>query len=135
MYPLDPVTHFFFVQADELLHTHLRDRITLPSSRDKNCGHDRERQWNPDLDRCPKLRLALNAHFAADFLDVCLYDVHTHAAAREARYFLGGRETRKKNELNSFLIIDRPRLLGRDESALEALALQQGWIHSRAIVR
>ena len=76
----------------------------------------------------------LNIDRAPDFLDVGFHDVHAHAAARNIRDFLGGREPGEKEQVQQFPVAQAGCLVRREQALFQGLLFDSFQVDPRAII-
>ncbi len=86
------------------------------------------------MHRGPFAGAARHVDGAAHALDVGLRDIHAHAAAGDAGNALGRREPRPEDQLHCLALAHAGRLVGRDQAALDRLALDAREVHARPVV-
>src|SRR5581483_9464454 len=77
------------LEAHDLAHARLRDRVAVPVAGNDQRRGDRQRERDPDAETGAPSGRRLDVERAADLLDVAAHDVHPDPATGDARHPLG----------------------------------------------
>ena len=119
-------------QARDALDGRQRQRERLLADVDDQRVRDRERVRQADQEARALPRRRLDAHRAAELLDLVVDDVHADAAAGRLRELAGCAETRLQDQLHGLLVGDL--LVLGEQALLVGLAADRGEIETAAVV-
>ncbi len=119
-------------QPRDALDGRQRQRERLVADVDDQRVRDRERVRQPDQEARALAAACLDAHRAAELLDLVVDDVHADATAGRLRELAGRAETRLQDQLDGLLVGD-PLVLG-EQALLVGLAADGREIEAAAVV-